>query len=71
MKFIRNFAICFVLIAVFLFLGGYMLLENVWGAAAVCAVVAAVIISAFAEQQAEIDALKQRIEQLENKKDDL
>ena len=55
----------------FLFVGGYMLLANIWGAVTVFSVVAAVIISAFTEQQAEIDALKQRIEQLESKGDDL
>jgi len=69
MKFIRNFVVCFVLIVIFLFLGGAALMSNVWGIAVVCALLLAVIISAFSEQQAEIDALKQKIEELETKEE--
>ncbi len=67
MKFLTNFIVIFLLIYVFLFFGGWFLVEHFWGILAICAFVLAVILSIIFSQDEKIEQLEKRIKELEEK----
>ncbi|MDO5110841.1 MAG: hypothetical protein Q4E65_00885 [Clostridia bacterium] len=66
-SFLTTLVICFVLCAVFLFFGGALLIENIWGSAALVALLLAALISAYLAQETKIEELEARLKALEEK----
>lgn len=70
-RFLGNFAVVLVCVEVFLALGGYLLFDfshHFFTAGAACALIIALIISAFAAQADKIDSLEKRLQLLEDEK---
>ena len=70
MKFFKVFVIVLVLSYVLVFFGGWRLFDfhnRLWLATAVCAFIAAAIVSAFVTQEEKIEELEKRIKELEEK----
>lgn len=65
--FIGTFLCIAIAVVVFLFFGGAWLMQNFWGIVAVVAFVLAVLFSWLARLENEVDALKKKIEELEQK----
>ncbi len=65
MRFIKAFAMSFILIVLFATFGGALLFENAWGLMAVAALVIAILATTFMSMSDEIEALKKRINALE------
>lgn len=69
-KFIKIFLIVLVLSYVFMFLGAWMLFDfsnRLYLATAACAVIISVVVWLFYTQSEKIDALEQRVAELESK----
>lgn len=64
MRFIKAFAMSFILIVIFVFFGGSLLM-NEWGLMAVAAVVIAILAVIFMSMSDEIEELKKRLDALE------
>lgn len=64
-KFLATFLAVLVLLWAFLLFGGTMILGNLWGAMALCALVLTVLIRTLESQGDRIEALEQRIQALE------
>jgi len=68
-KFLGNFLICLVVVEVFFFFGGGLLFDlsrHYYGAGAVIALILAVLLSVWMNQEERLDALEKRIQELEN-----
>ena len=68
-KFLMTFFICLVLVFVFMFFGGSVLLDlsrHFYAFLVFIALILAVLISAFAAQSEKLEALEKRIQELEN-----
>ncbi len=65
MRFIKAFAMSFILIVLFATFGGALLFGNAWGLMAVAALVIAILATTFMSMSDEIEALKKRIDALE------
>ena len=65
--FIGTFLCIAIVLVVFLFFGGAWLMQNFWGIVAVVAFVLAVLFSWLVRLENEVDALKKKIEELEQK----
>ena len=68
-KFLMTFFICLVLVFVFMFFGGSMLLDlsrHFYAFLVLVALTLAVLISAFEAQSEKLEALEKRIQELEN-----
>ena len=65
-SFLGTFVICFILSYVFLFFGGILIFENLWGIIALVALVVSVLITAFINQDTKIEELEARIKVLES-----
>ena len=68
-KFLMTFFICLVLVFVFMFFGGYVLLDlprHFYAFLVLVALILAVLISAFEAQSEKLEALEKRIQELEN-----
>ena len=64
-NFLTTFLAVLVLLWAFLFFGGTMILGNLWGAMALCALVLTALIRTLESQGDRIEALEQRIQALE------
>lgn len=64
MRFLQAFAMSFILIVIFVFFGGSLLM-NAWGLMAVASVVIAILATIFMSMSDEIEALKKRLDALE------
>lgn len=70
MKFIKTYAVTLVLSYVFVFFGGWMLFDfskRFYIATAACALIIALVITAFIAQEEKIEKLEERIKVLEEK----
>lgn len=64
MRFLKAFAMSFILIVIFVFFGGSLLM-NGWGLMAVAAVVIAILATIFMSMSDEIEELKKKLDALE------
>ena len=70
MRFIKTYAVTLVLSYVFVFFGGWMLFDfskRFYIATAACALIIALVITAFIAQEEKIEKLEERIKVLEEK----
>ena len=65
--FIGTFLCIAIAVVVFLFFGGAWLMQNFWGTVFVVAFVLAVLFSWLVRLENEVDAMKKKIEELEQK----
>jgi len=64
--FLITFAIVLILCFVFLFFGGALIFENIWGIIVFVSLVIAVFITLYIRQEKKIDELEARIKALES-----
>lgn len=64
--FLGTFVICFILIYVFLLFGGAFIFENIWGVLILIALVMAILITVFINQETKLEELEERIKNLES-----
>lgn len=64
--FLGTFVICFILIYVFQLFGGLFIFENIWGLLIVIALVMAILITVFINQETKLEELEKRIKNLES-----
>lgn len=63
--FIQTFIISFILIIIFLFFGGYLILQSFWLASACVALVISILVTSFIHQETKHEELEARIKALE------
>lgn len=63
--FLSAFAICYILCTCFLFFGGTLILQSIWGLVAIFSLIIAVSISLLMEQETKMEKLEQRLQALE------
>lgn len=68
--FIATFAIILVILVIFLFLGGALILEHFWLMVVIVAFVVALIVFAFMKLSDRIDELEKKLEIIESEKKD-
>lgn len=65
MRFIKAFAMSFILIVIFAVFGGALLFENAWGLMVAAAVLVAILATILMSMSDEIEALRKRVDALE------
>lgn len=66
--FLETFVVCLILCAAVTFLGAGLLLSNIWADVAVVALLLAISVTAYMNQDARIDQLEKTVEQLQKEK---
>ena len=73
-RFLGAFAMCLVILEAFLFFGGYMLLDfarHPFLAGGVAALILAAVFTVWIGQDEKMEALEKRVQELENKENDV
>lgn len=68
-SFFQTFVISCILIATFLFFGGYLIFENVLATILSLAFITAILVTTFMNQETRIEALEMRIKALETQEE--
>lgn len=66
--FLETFMVCLILCAVVTFFGAGLLLSNIWADVVVVALLLAISVTAYMNQDARIDQLEKMVEQLQKEK---